>query len=171
VIIIGIDNGVTGQIGIIAPHEVALYHTPVMKLLHYTKEKKYFTRIDTPTLEDILRKVLTTTGEQAFILLERPMVNNNRLIASFSALRAYEATLIVIERLKIGHRVIDSKEWQKKILPAGLKGPAELKKASLEVGKRTFPQVDFKGFEDADGLLLAEYGRRFGGAQWTEKEK
>lgn len=164
-ILIGIDNGVSGQIGVVYPiGDVELYHTPVMKLLHYTKQKQYFTRIDTVALESIFthirgrNEVLNNNLEPAFILLERPMVNPMRFKATESALRAYEATLIVMERLKIGYRVIDSKEWQKKILPEGLKGK-ELKKASLDVGKRTFPKVDFTGFDDADGLLLAFYGR------------
>jgi hypothetical protein len=164
-ILIGIDNGVSGQIGVVYPNgDTILYHTPVMKLLHYTKAKQFFTRIDTPALETIFttilsrNEVLNNNLESAFILLERPMVNPMRFKATESALRSYEATLIVIERLKIGHRVIDSKEWQKKMLPEGLKGK-ELKKASLDVGKRTFPKIDFTGFDDADGLLLAWYGR------------
>ena len=168
---IGIDNGVSGQIGAIDPGgKVALWHTPTMELLHYTKQKQYFRRIDTPALEDIFKGILDWGYTDAFILLERPMVNPTRFKATESAIRAYEATLIVMERLKIGYRVVDSKEWQKKMLPEGLKGP-ELKKASLAVGERTFPKVDFTGFKDADGLLLAEYGRRFGGSQWLEEKK
>jgi len=172
--IIGIDNGISGQIGAVYDNgEAHLCRTPTMKLLHYTKQKQYFTRIDTPALEAAFTKILDYALSvnkvllPAFVLLERPMVNPTRFKATESAVRSYEATLIVIERLKIGYRVVDSKEWQKKMLPEGLKGP-ELKKASLAVGKRTFPKIDFTGFDDADGLLLAEYGRRFGGAQWLK---
>ena len=167
-VIIGIDNGVSGQIGAVYTNgDASLYATPTMKLLHYTKQKQYFTRINTPELAVILKSIVEKGLWQAFVLLERPMVNPTRFKATESALRSYEATLIVIENLKIGYRVVDSKEWQKKMLPEGLKGP-ELKKASLAVGMRTFPQIDFSKFDDADGLLLAEYGRRFGGSQWLD---
>jgi len=80
-----------------------------------------------------------------------------------SAIRALEATLIVIESLKISLAYIDSKEWQKPLLPNGTKGGAEQKKASLDIGSRMFPQFkeEFKKQKDADGMLIAEYCRRF----------
>ena len=55
---------------------------------------------------------------------------------------------------------VDSKKWQKALLPIGIKGSEELKKASLEVGKKLFPTINFKGFKDADALLIAEFYRR-----------
>jgi len=56
------------------------------------------------------------------------------------------------------YEYIDSKEWQKVLLPKGIKGSDELKKASLDIGKRMFPTLKIK--KDADGLLIAEYLRR-----------
>ena len=76
-----------------------------------------------------------------------------------SAIRALEATLIALEILEMPYEYIDSKEWQKGLLPEGLKGEA-LKPASLDVGRRLFPKIDFKGFADADSLLIAEYQRK-----------
>ena len=80
-----------------------------------------------------------------------------------SALRALESTLVVLELLKFSHTFIDSKEWQKVLLPKGVKGTVEQKKASLDIGCRMFPQFEkeFKKQKDADGLLIAEYCRRF----------
>jgi hypothetical protein len=66
--------------------------------------------------------------------------------------------LIALEESQWAYEYIDSKEWQKSLLPKGLKGSEELKKASLDVGKRLFPSLDIK--KDADGLLIAEYLRR-----------
>jgi hypothetical protein len=55
---------------------------------------------------------------------------------------------------------IDSKEWQKEMLPKGVKGSDELKKLSLDIGNRLFPQFrDFK-HPDRDSLLICEYARR-----------
>jgi hypothetical protein len=55
----------------------------------------------------------------------------------------------------------DSKDWQKDMLPRGCK-KEELKTASLDIGKRLFPSIDWKGFKDADSLLMAEWARRKG---------
>jgi hypothetical protein len=155
---IGIDNGVSGSIGILQPEigTVKFLHTPARRELNYTKAKSWFTRIDIEGLFAILRPYVESAP---FVCLERPMVNPGRFKATVSALRAMEATLIVIELLKIPYEYIDSKAWQKSLLPKQLKRE-ELKEASLEVGKRLFPSVDFAGFLDADGLLIAEWTRR-----------
>ena len=153
---IGVDNGTTGSIGILADGKTLYVHTPTKKELSYTKKKQYISRIDTAKLADLLDEFAM---DNAIAILERPLVNPGRFKATVSGVRALEATLIVLEMLKVPYQYIDSKEWQKALLPSGLKGN-ELKKASLEVGKRLFPQVDFSGFKDADGLLIAEYARR-----------
>lgn len=158
---IGIDNGVSGTIAIIKPESVIFEKTPVFEQLSYTKTKKYINRIDVPALTKFLfNEAVPFDGDTSrlFAIIERPMVNPGRFLATASALRALEATLIVIESLKIPFQYIDSKEWQKALLPSGLKGPA-LKKASKEVGLRLFPNIQLK-HEDYDGLLIAEYARR-----------
>jgi len=155
---IGIDNGVSGSIGIINGKGVFFFKTPVKKTLNYTKKKSYVTRIDFPALLELLSQF----KDNSFCLIERPMVNPGRFQATASALRAFEATLIVLEELKIPHEVIDSKKWQKEFFPRGLKGTRELKKASIEVGKRLFPEVE-PIHDDFDGLLIAEYCRRYYG--------
>ena len=55
-----------------------------------------------------------------------------------------------------------NKEWQKTMLPQGLKGSDQLKKASMDVGKRLFPCLSaiIDKHKDADGLLMAEHFRR-----------
>ena len=153
---IGIDNGVSGSIGIVSPTGWSFFHMPTRSCLNYTKEAKNVTRIDVPKLTDLLYN----TFVPCFIVMERPMVNPARFQASASALRALEATLIVIEQLNIPYMFIDSKEWQKEMLPKGIKGSDKLKEASKQVGIRLFPQFKdlYKG--DADGILIAEWARR-----------
>jgi hypothetical protein len=87
------------------------------------------------------------------------MVNPMRFLATTSALRALEATLIVIEQLELPYQYIDSKEWQKALLPHGLKRE-ELKKAAIDIAKRLFPQFTNLSSGQADALLIAEYARR-----------
>lgn len=159
---IGIDNGVSGSVGIITPTEVLQFNTPVFSEMHFTKEAKFFTRVDVAKLEELLSKYIS--ADNPLIYMERPMVNPKLFNSTASALRAYEATLIVLERLKIGRKVIDSKEWQKSLLPFGLKGP-QLKIASLQVATQLYPRATIeerkiKRAMDGDGILIAEYFKR-----------
>ena len=152
---IGIDNGVSGTIAIISETEVEFWKTPIKKEQDYTKAKKIVSRVDIQTLKGILEPY----SDNAFLLLERPLVNPSRWVATTSALRCHEAELAVIEILNIPYQFIDSKEWQKDLLP---KRCGDTKKASLDIGNRLFPQYkDFK-HPDRDALLIAEYAKRKG---------
>ncbi len=152
---IGIDNGVTGSIGVIAPDASYLLIIPTKKEQSYTKKKQNITRIDTVALLDML----LPWHENVVAMVERPFVNPGMFKSTLSAIRALEATLIVLEEINIGYEYIDSKEWQKALLPEGTKGAADLKKASADIGKRLYPslseQIDKQ--KDADGLLIAHY--------------
>lgn len=161
---IGIDNGTSGSIGVVSDDATfkATYTKQFIKMEQsYTKKKQNISRIEHSELYEFI-KSLKDQGE-IFIALERPMVNSSRFKASMSGIRAIESTLIIIERLEVPYMYIDSKEWQKAMLPSGNKGP-ELKVASASVGLRLFPHCkDFiKKQKDADGLLIAEYVKRKG---------
>ena len=161
---IGIDNGVSGSIGIIDSNgHYRYYKMPIKRELSYTKKKQWLNRIDVDKLLVILRSTqrsYATTSQ--IVLLERPMVNPTRWKASSSAIRALEATLIVLETLGIPYSYCDSKEWQKNMLPKDIKGSVNLKKASFDIGKRLFPMFGdiIKKQKDADGILIAEWARR-----------
>jgi len=166
---IGIDNGVTNNgIGVINSEGVAeLYPLPVKRELSYTKEAKHITRVDFSAICELFGTIIADFNEPTVkVGLERPMVNSTRFNASMSAIRALEATLIALEHSQWAYEYIDSKEWQKHLLPSGIKGSDELKKASLDIGKRLFPQLNIK--KDADGLLIAEFLRRKNQNQLTK---
>ena len=152
-VFIGIDNGVSGAITILSEDGFVHLHikTPVKNCLNYTKKKAFHNRVDFQKLKRELE-----TGNAPFCMIERPMVNPMRWVASVSALRCLEATEIILEELKIPYQFIDSKEWQKVLLPSGLKGD-QLKKAAKDVAKRLFPALEIV---NADSLLIAEYCRR-----------
>jgi hypothetical protein len=154
---LGIDNGVTGTIAVLDETGKYIRHapTPTKKELSYTKAKQYITRIDVLKLIEYIAWDFGTAEEYRAII-ERPMINPQRWKPTVSAIRALEATLVVLEQLNIPYRYIDSREWQKALLPKGLQ-KEELKKAAVDVARRLFPSVRTK---DADGLLIAEYGRR-----------
>lgn len=154
---IGIDNGVSGAVGIVSnDSEPIWFPTPIISELSYTKKKQYITRIDHSKLYETLSKIVDS--KDCLFILERPMINPTRFSASISAARSLESTLIIIESLKKPFEYTDSKFWQNEMLPSGLKDK-ELKEASKQIGKRLFPQIDF-GKCDADAILIAEWARR-----------
>lgn len=153
---IGIDNGVSGTIAILHPKDAEFYVTPVFRSLDYTKKKQWVNRIDHNRLLDILGSVPRIS---ALVLLERPMIDPTRFTATKSAIRAMEATLITIERLAIPYQWIDSRQWQKVMLPNGCVGK-ELKVASLQIARQLYPNL--KITRDGDAVLMAEWARRIG---------
>lgn len=159
---IGIDNGVTGSIGITSTgpdFKPKFFYTPVFKEQDYTKKKKRISRIDSVKLKSILAEYKENSS--VLCLIERPLVNPRMFTATMSAVRALESTLVILEDLEIPREFIDSKQWQKEMLPNGVKGAKELKQASREIGARLFPQfAPFKKSKDADGILIAEWARR-----------
>lgn len=154
---IGIDNGVSGTITIMHPGgRTSFVSTPVKVEQSYTKKKANITRIDFIKLVDLL---IPYRSLQVHCILERPMVNPKRFFATLSALRCLEATLNVVELCGFAHSYIDSRKWQKELLPSGIEGD-ELKKASLDIGNRLFPQFRGHKHKDRDSLLMTEYARR-----------
>jgi len=148
---IGIDNGVTGAITILNEQGIILLHekTPVKHCLNYTKKKAYHNRVDVFLLKEYLKQA----EEDTFCMIERPMLNPTRFTASISALRCLEATEIVLEELQIPYAFLDSKEWQKALLPSGLVKD-ELKDAANQVAHRLYPKLKIV---NADSLLIAQY--------------
>jgi hypothetical protein len=139
--------------------------TPVKSQLSYTKKAQRITRVDVTGLKSYLQQHSGNWKNGGCLcVIERPMVNPGRFKASISAVRALEATLTILEDLCLPYQYIDSKEWQKELLPKGLKGTDELKKASVEIACRLFPHLNtqIRKHKDGDGILIAEYARRKG---------
>lgn len=150
---VGIDNGVTGSIGIIFDDGTYTFcKTPTRSELNYTKAKQNITRIRPVELAEIL----SVAGPGSMVLIERPMVNPTRFKATVSALRSFEATITILETLGLPYRCEDSKSWQKALLPSGIAG-VDLKSASLQVGCRLFPETRSNSHPDRDGMLIAQY--------------
>lgn len=157
---IGIDNGVSGSIGVIEDRGAvslsSFYPTPTMEVRNYTKVEQHLHRLNWQNFVDHFPK-------DGIVLIERPMVDPKRFTATTSALRCLEATLIALEYL--GYRqdetyfFIDSKEWQKEFLSSALIGKEQMKKGSMEVGLKLFPSNGrfIQQHKDADGLLIAQY--------------
>lgn len=159
---VGIDNGVSGSVAAILADcsRSFVMETPTFSEQDYVQKKANVTRINVKKLTAWFR-MLNEPGYNVRLTMERPMVNPMRFKATASALRAWEATLIALQPFPWPRMVIDSRKWQKAMLPEGAKGP-ELKSLSVQVGCRLFPchkeWIVKQG--DADSLLIAEAARR-----------
>ena len=153
---IAIDNGATGTYCIMSQEGIKHGPLPTKKAINYQKKKQEITRIDHEKFNTFLGEI-SSGSEACLVVIERPFVNPHGFKATTSGLRAFESVLIGVERNGLGHVFVDSREWQKSLLPSGIKGRAELKKASVDVAARLFPQIKTK---DADSILMAEWARR-----------
>jgi hypothetical protein len=150
--VIAFDNGTSANgIAVMGPQGYLKYlKLPIKNELSYTKEEHHITRIDSPSLEKLITEL--NLPKTTLAVLERPMINPMRFRASISAVRCLEAELILIEKMGFRLEYVDSKQWQRILLP-NIEGSDELKKASLELGKKLFPNLRLK--KDADSLLIA----------------
>lgn len=152
IVYIGIDNGTSGSIGIIAGKDVKYIKMPSYRERNYTKKKQFIRRIDFKKLIEILCEYKNLRIK---CCMERPYTSKFSKTALISA-RAFEATLLALQIFNIKPIIIDSLEWQNLYLPGKLIGE-ERKSASLLLGKKWFPSINFKRFKDADGILIAKY--------------
>ena len=167
---IGIDNGATGTIGMISPCGYVMYETPVEKRLNYTKKKQFISMLDIFEFQKIIQYFITESVSgwerigRLIAILERPLVNPQMFTATMNAVRLMQSQITILEMMDIPYMFIDSKEWQRVMLPEGTKGTPELKLTSKDVGIRLFPECRdiITKHKDADGLLIAEYARRKG---------
>lgn len=98
---IGIDNGVTGSIGIVGK-DLTYYNmvkTPVISGQDYTKAKKNISRVDVKVLAEIIADL--QEHAPCVAIVERPMKNPARFEATCSAMRALEAELTVLELYQV----------------------------------------------------------------------
>ena len=167
-IYIGIDNGVSGSIGIITPKTSLFFKMPTIKQQDYHKAKHGITRIDTLELKGLLEEYIPNgiQGNLVCVGMENPMVNPFRWKASASALRAFEATLTIVESFQVPYHHILAKDWQKDIFGKGYEGDAkkkvkvDTKAISLQKAKQFFPKANLGKHPDGDGLLLAYYMKK-----------
>ena len=162
---IGIDNGVTGSIGFVGTEYDNFVLTPTIKEQSYTKAKNLITRVDVVALKKLLEDTMQSakvSSNECMVIMERPLINPTMFKASISASRALEATLGIVEQLELPHIYVDSKQWQREMLPKGTTGTPELKKASKDIAERLYPRHKkiIDKHKDAAGLLIARWGKQ-----------
>ena len=154
-IYIGADNGVTGGWAILSEGRPASwFKVPTFKVQNYTKHKQQLSRVDVRKLTERLKDI---PAKDCLVVMERPMVTPRRFKQSLSAVRALEATLIVLDALGLKYIFVDSKEWQHVMLPANVASD-QLKEASKDEALKLFPHLN--QMHDGDAPLMAEWARR-----------
>lgn len=154
---VGIDNGSTGSIGVLAEGFAHFLEVPTQDYLHYGKKGSIGQRLERSAFKTWLTSWRDIAGTDPRIFIERPF-SGKFINAVVPAHRFFEATIICLEDLKFGYEVIDSGVWQTPVL-GNVKGSPELKRASLLRGIQLYPKLeaDLRAHGDADGLLIAHY--------------
>lgn len=168
----GIDNGVSGTVAVMDPLGRVLMFglTPTFSEINYTKDRKNCTRLDFKESLRLMQEIALRQGVTHLrVVMERPMVNPGRFLATASALRCHEAWLITLQLaqdhfgLEYSIRFLDSKEWQSKVLPH-IPKKGDTKAPSADVGMRLTSDPKHRELirkhKDADGLCMAEFARR-----------
>lgn len=188
--ILGIDNGISGSIALMDPKgKIVFYeHVPVYSEQKWTKAKvkklktgikvqhDKITLIDVERLQSMLVKY-TSVIPDIHCFLERPAISYNSkwgMHTAVSASMSWAYVVYVLKRLKIARTDIDSKEWQKELIPeatgshnkeymktlkAGERNSL-LKEASYMFAQGICPKFKSNDPGDADSICLCEYGRR-----------
>lgn len=175
-LVIGLDNGATGTICAIIPQFKYLdfIQTPSIISLDYPKDIQYINRVDTEEITKWIKKNIKKakkfykTEIKSIIIMQRPMVNPQRFKQSGHALRAFEATIIALQKLKLDYVIIDSKKWQhyffgKNTMLLDLKAQS-MKKGlqnlnNYQIKKKNKEQMSdiIKKHGDADGMLICQF--------------
>lgn len=158
------DNGTTGTVGWLGYRgESEMVEVPVKKRASFHKSPRSTTVIDVKELERIIRFWMYLSDTKPCNVIayrERPMINPKRWQASMSASRADEAETIMLEQMGIKYHYVDSKAWQRHILPSsGKRGTTSeiLKAESKDIGLKMFKSLSaiIEKHGDADGILGA----------------
>ena len=157
--VVFIDNGSSGSIGMVTSGRSGFVLTPIRKMQDYTKRKKTISRLNVKLFEALIAG-WAPDPDRTMVYLERPLINSTMFNTSIVAARLFEAQLVTLESMGYPYQIVDSKDWQRGVLPSsGKKGTTSsiLKKESMDIGTRLFPmhaQLIGK-HKDADGILGA----------------
>lgn len=175
-LVIGLDNGATGTVCSIIPEMkyIDFIQTPSIVSLDYPKDLQYISRIDINELSKWIKKKIKKAKKfynqpiKMIVVMQRPMVNPQRFKQSGNALRALEATIIMLQSLQIDYVIIDSKKWQhyffgKNTMILDLKaqsmkkGLQILNNYKIRVKDKELMSDIIKKHGDADGMLICQF--------------
>lgn len=188
--ILGIDNGVSGSFALMDPSgNIRVFsHVPTYKERKWTKPKvkklksgvkhtyDYITLIDIDAFQRMLVPY-TSVITDIHCFLERPAISYAAawsMKTSISAAMSWANVVYVLKRLQIPRTDVDSKDWQRILIPEAMGENNKeymktlkagdrnklLKEASDMNAKEIWPKFVGKELGDGDSINLCEYGRR-----------
>ena len=158
-IVIGIDNGITGSLASFRNGKLMDFRESFSKKWvkpTVTSKISHMSRIDVEKLMEWMNDQ-PKESESVVAIIERPMTDQARFNASISSHHAQEAIMIALELLNIDYMTIDSKVWQSKFLPR-ISGSISLKCESKKKGKIEFPEFSdvIENHGDADAIFIGK---------------
>jgi len=178
-IIIGIDNGLTGAIAVLTPNGESVLPAPTLK--EKTKGGKIKTKPDEKQMINILERIVEAVPpsrrtlevhafvEQAqampIIRKGKPTLGIQGTTSAFNYGTGHGIWRGMLRALEIPYTLVSPRIWQKALLPDRMK---DTKRASIITTKRLFKGINLLPTERckveshgmSDAVLLAEYGRR-----------
>ena len=154
-----------GTVSCILPEHldyIDIIETPVIESDNYTQDVQKINRINISVLTEWLEKHIKFAKKlykdqyKSIVILERPMVNPQRFKNSLIAIRAFEATLIILEKLNLQYIIIDSKKWQHHFFGKDTT-QIDLKKSSLKLSLDILEknkESEYYVFEDLKKMLI-----------------
>ena len=161
-VVVGIDNGLSGAIARIAGKTAYADPMPTINVKKRNKVKRFY---NIPKIVEILKK---SKANHVFLEEARAMPKQG-VVSMFNIGRGYGLIEGILAALEYSYTIVNPKTWQKTMLD-GVGG--DTKSASVIVAKRLFPKVSLLPTERctkendglSDALLIAEYGKRQIGA-------
>lgn len=174
---IGIDNGSSGSYTIIneCGELICFEHVPTFKIKKWAtsnNKQGHITVIDVNTLEQMLSKYIKSIDkENIYCFIERPAVGFSgwSIWTSLSGIVAWVSVQYALLNLGIKYDTIDSKQWQKYLIPQALgkkdkskpmkRGDRNkyLKIESDKLAKELYPDIELKNSGDGDSINIAHY--------------
>lgn len=142
----------------VTPESSGFRTLPVIDTQDFYRRKSIISRVRSMDLLGILAPLPAEYVTRAII--ERP-ASSMPFSRHVGTVRRLEAVLVVLELLTIPYEFVDKAGWERTMLPRGLKPGAPTRLASMDIGKRLFPQHTdtINSIGHADALLLAEFYR------------
>lgn len=142
----------------VSPESSGFRPLPVIDVQDFYRRKSIISRVRSMDFLGLLAPLPAEYATRAII--ERPS-SSMPFSRHVETVRRLEAVLVVLELLTISYEFIDKSEWERTMLPRGLKPGAPTRRASLDIGKRLFPNhaEAIESIGHADALLLAEFYR------------
>lgn len=188
--VLGMDNGVSGSFALMNPAgKIVLFaHVPTYKENKWTKPKvkklksgkkvvhDQITLIDIDALQRMLVPYSSVIND-IHCFLERPAISYAAawsMQTSISASMSWASVVYVLKKLRIPRTDIDSREWQKILIPEAMGENNKeymktlkagdrnklLKEASDMNAKAIYPKFNGKELGDGDSINICDFGRK-----------